>query len=387
MKMKNLGLWLSSIVSAALPLSAVAAEAPAIVTQKPHVDVVFVLDTTGSMSGLIQAAKEKIWAVASTLAQTKPTPEIRMGLVGYRDRGDDYVTRVTDLTTDLDSVYSQLMAFEAGGGGDEPESVNQALSEAVSKISWRSDADTYKVIFLVGDAPPHMDYQDDRKYESVAADANKKGIVLNAIQCGSMASTTPFWQKIALLGEGKYFQVAQDGHAVLAATPYDSDLAKLSSDLDDTRLPYGSAREQSGQKGKFALSKKIAAAAPTSAVAQRTALSASDGGAANFLGEKELVNDVAEGKADLRTLKSEELPEELKNLPLEKQSEIVQTKAERRKELQAQIRKLADQRQQYLADKVSKDRSAERSLDSSIYDAVKTQAATKGIQYSTGPRY
>jgi Mg-chelatase subunit ChlD len=56
--------------------------------QKPIVDVVFVLDTTGSMSGLIDAAKEKIWSIASTMAAAQPTPEIRIGLVGYRDRGD-----------------------------------------------------------------------------------------------------------------------------------------------------------------------------------------------------------------------------------------------------------------------------------------------------------
>ena len=61
--------------------------------QRPVVDVVFVLDTTGSMSGLIETAKEKIWSIASTMASAQPTPEIRIGLIGYRDKGDAYVTR------------------------------------------------------------------------------------------------------------------------------------------------------------------------------------------------------------------------------------------------------------------------------------------------------
>ncbi|MEW8587194.1 MAG: vWA domain-containing protein, partial [Candidatus Thiodiazotropha sp.] len=94
--------------------------------EPPKIEVVFVLDTTGSMSGLIQASKEKIWSIASTMAQARPAPEIRMGLVAYRDRGDAYVTRVVDLSEDLDSVYATLMDFRAAGGGDGPESVNQA---------------------------------------------------------------------------------------------------------------------------------------------------------------------------------------------------------------------------------------------------------------------
>ena len=99
-------------------------------TERPRLEVVFVLDTTGSMGGLIQAAKEKIWSIATTMASAQPAPEIRMGLVAYRDRGDAYVTRRVDLSEDLDSMYAALIDFQAAGGGDGPESVNQALHEA-----------------------------------------------------------------------------------------------------------------------------------------------------------------------------------------------------------------------------------------------------------------
>jgi Mg-chelatase subunit ChlD len=101
-----------------------------------RVEVVFVLDTTGSMGGLISAAKEKIWSIASTLAQAQQAPEIKMGLVAYRDRGDAYVTQVVDLDKDLDSMYAKLMDFQADGGGDGPEAVNAALHDAINKMSW-----------------------------------------------------------------------------------------------------------------------------------------------------------------------------------------------------------------------------------------------------------
>jgi Mg-chelatase subunit ChlD len=116
--------------------------------EKPKVDVVFVLDTTGSMGGLIQTAKEKIWSIATTMASAQQAPEIRIGLVAYRDRGDAYVTRVVDLSPDLDSVYATLMDFQARGGGDTPESVNKALYDAVHNMSWSQEDQAYQAIFL-----------------------------------------------------------------------------------------------------------------------------------------------------------------------------------------------------------------------------------------------
>src|SRR5262249_18586804 len=105
----------------------------------PRVEVVFVLDTTGSMGGLIDAAKQKIWSISNQIAAGKPTPHVKIGLVAFRDRGDEYVTRVYDLTEDLDAVHSTLMGFKAQGGGDFPESVNEALHAAVTKIRWSED--------------------------------------------------------------------------------------------------------------------------------------------------------------------------------------------------------------------------------------------------------
>src|SRR5690606_15537948 len=113
--------------------------------QVPHtnnsatIDVVFVLDTTGSMGGMIEAAKEKIWSIASTMASAQPAPVIRMGIIGYRDRGDDYVTKIIPLTADLDSAYASLMDFNAAGGGDGPESVNKALFDAIHAMNWSAD--------------------------------------------------------------------------------------------------------------------------------------------------------------------------------------------------------------------------------------------------------
>src|SRR5689334_19775017 len=93
---------------------------------RPQVEVVVCLDTTGSMDGLINAAKSKIWSICNQIAAGKPAPDLKIGLVPFRDHGDEYITKIYDLTDNLDAVHKNLMSFEAKGGGDIPEAVNQA---------------------------------------------------------------------------------------------------------------------------------------------------------------------------------------------------------------------------------------------------------------------
>jgi len=82
-----------------------------------RVDVCFVLDTTGSMSAAINTAKEKVWFIANEIARSKAKPQLRLCLMAYRDREDDYVTRLATLTGNIDAIHAQLKSLDAGGGG------------------------------------------------------------------------------------------------------------------------------------------------------------------------------------------------------------------------------------------------------------------------------
>jgi Mg-chelatase subunit ChlD len=354
---------------------------PTINNQKPKIEVVFVLDTTGSMGGLIQAAKEKIWSIATTMASAKPTPEIRMGLVAYRDRGDAYITKVVDLSSDLDSVYAALMEFQADGGGDGPESVNQALREAVEKIHWSQDGQVYKTVFLVGDAPAHTDYQDDMQYPQILENADRRGIVVNTVQCGQWQETQQIWQQIASLGKGEYFQVDQAGSAVAIATPYDKKLAELSEKLDKTRLYYGSDEEKAEKRKKQAAAEKLHAEASMESRARRAAFNASSSGKANLIGEGELVDDVASGRVDLDKVEQKALPAPMQAMSPAEQKALVNETAAKRQALQTEIADLASQRDAYLKQKVEEVGGAKGSLDQKLYSAVREQAAKKGLTY------
>ena len=357
-----------------------------IVNQKPRVDVVFVLDTTGSMDGLIQTAKEKIWSIATTMASAQQTPEIRIGLVAYRDRNDAYETRVVDLSGDLDSVYATLMDFAAEGGGDTPESVNKALYDAVHNMSWSQSDNAYQVIFLVGDAPPHMDYNEVR-YPEIVASALNKGIVINTIQCGEISTTIEPWTQIASLGQGNFFQVEQAGGAVAYNTPFDEQIADLSAKLDDTRLYYGSAEEKDKMHRKVAATVKLNEGASIASRARRGSFNASAAGRTNLLGENELVDAIASGSVDLDDIEKDALPEPMAVMAPEEQLSYVVGLANERADLQLQIQELSEDRDGYLAKKVEEAGGLRSSLDQKIYDTVKEQAGKIGLEYEDGPAY
>src|SRR5262245_24308898 len=161
---------------------------------RPVVEVAFVLDTTGSMGPLIEGAKRKIWSIATTIIDCTPDAEIRMGLVAYRDIGDIYVTKKFDLTTDIQGLYGDLLSLRAKGGGAWAGSDKEAMLVAVTKPQWSDGRNNSRIMFLVGDAPPHMDYAQDMKYPDVMRLARSKGITVNAVQAGSARDTERVWR-------------------------------------------------------------------------------------------------------------------------------------------------------------------------------------------------
>jgi hypothetical protein len=346
--------------------------------QRPRIEVAFVLDTTGSMSGLIDGAKRKIWQVANQLASGKPTPEIRVALVGYRDRGDAYVTRVRDLTADLDAIYAELQAFQADGGGDGPESVNQALHEASAKLSWSRDENVYRAIFLVGDAPPHMDYEQDVVYARSVRAARKAGIVVNSIQCGDLGDTREIWQEIAELGAGRYVAIRQDGGMLAVNAPQDAELARLNRALADTVIAWGSAREQAELESK----REAALAAPAPAAAARLSYLGKSGGRVNA-GREDLVDAVKEGTVELDDVKKDELPASLQALSPIEREQHVKAKVEDRAKLQAQVAQLSRERDSWLQKEEARLAAAGKGdgFDQQVLEAIRTQAAVAGIAY------
>ena len=341
------------------------------VQERPKAEVVFVLDTTGSMGGLLEGAKKKIWSIANEILKGSPKPELRVGLVAYRDKGDAYVTQVTDLTSDLDKIYEVLLGFQAQGGGDGPENVRQGLHDALTKISWTPGRKAFKTLFLVGDAPPHFDYTDVPALEELCLAAVKADISMNAIRCGADPETGRVWQDVASRGEGTFASIDQGGGVVAVATPYDREIGELSDKLGRTVLAVGGERARRELERKEA----VAAEAPAPAKADRAAAKAAGG----KLHEADLIDVLKDGKA-LEEVKDEDLPAELRGKTLEQRKAVVEEKSKERAELQKKIAELSKKREAHLAAELAK-LGAKDGFDAVVKDALRKQAAKKGIEF------
>ncbi len=351
--------------------------------QQKTLEMVFVVDTTGSMGGLIEGAKQKIWSIVNDVMQRKDHPRVKIGLVAYRDNGDAYVTQVTAITDDLDKIYSTLMDFRAEGGGDSPENVRRGLADGVEKAGWaKKNPHTAQILFLVGDAPPHSDYVQEPDVLLTTAKAVSQDMIVNTIQCGNETETKQIWQTIAQRGEGKYFAIAQDGGVQAITTPYDSKLAELATKIGSTYLAYGGGAGVAGEKFRAESAKKqasteskVAADAPMAAQADRAMNKAINSVAYS----NDLIQSIENESVKLEDVKQEDLPENLKNLSTVERKKEVEKRLAERKAIRAEILELSKKRDQFIKTERAKT-GKQDGFDAAVSNALSEQMLRKGIK-------
>lgn len=125
--------------------------------QPARLDLLFLVDATGSMADEIDKLKRSLKSIAEQIAQLPSRPDLCLALVAYRDRGDAFFVRGTDFSNNLQAFQNQLGQLHAGGGGDYPEALSEALHMAVHRLSWRGEG-TARLLVLLADAPPHLDH-------------------------------------------------------------------------------------------------------------------------------------------------------------------------------------------------------------------------------------
>jgi len=193
------------------------------------VDVLFLLDVTGSMGDEIGQLKQTIGDVARRLDALPQQPDIRFGMTLYRDEGDTFVTSTFDLTDDLGAFEAALADVTADGGGDTPEAVDEAFAAALTEPTWRDPATTAQFVFLVGDAAPHVERQLPQPYPATIKEAQARGITVHAVAASSTDDTAEHAFRAIAEGTGGRFVFLAYGaggaalgeHTNIASTDYE----------------------------------------------------------------------------------------------------------------------------------------------------------------------
>jgi hypothetical protein len=267
---------------------------PIVATSGHQIDVVIAVDTTGSMGGLIDSAKRTVWSIASHIRKTDEQADIRVGLVAYRDIGDDYVTRDFALSSDLDAVFAELSSYQPA-------------------------------------------------YDELAREAASKHITINAIRAGHDSDTEVAFQQMASVGGGAYSSIQQDGGVQQVATPYDAKMAELSEKIDSTVIVVG----DEGVRRAYEANMRAAEAAPAAAKADRAGYYATKGSGGRAAGT-DLVGGVQAGTMSFDGIAGDSLPADMRGMDKNQLAKEVEKRAQQRSDAQEELGELAKKRDEYL---------------------------------------
>lgn len=355
--MKTTTLIITSLAAVSMPLSAQERK-PA-----PKVQIAILLDNSGSMSGLINQARTQLWKVVNEFIAAKRdgmTPEVEVALYKYGASPE----RITVLTRDLDLVSRELFALQINGG---TEYCGAVIKDATENLSWSNEAGVYKVIFIAGNEPFTQGPVEPAAACKLAA---SKGIIVNTIHCGSDAEgISGGWKNGALLADGSYMVIDQNSAVAHIAAPQDTEIVKLSEQLNKTYVRYGKQADF-GAENQAAQDRNAAAAAPAASVQRALTKSA-----ANVYDNSgwDLVDAIDKKKVKLEEVKKEDLPADLAKLSPEELKTHVEKQTAERKTIQEKIQTLNKEREAYVSAEQKKNGEV-NSLDVAMVKAIRMQA-------------
>jgi len=365
------------VAAVALVAVSTAVPAPVPAAKAQNIDIAICLDISGSMNGLIDSARARLWDVVNELARIKPTPNLRVALYSYGTprypRETGWIQKDLDLTTDLDALYEKLFALKIGGG---TELVTRVCRDATEQLKWSEDKDSLKLIFVCGNEPANQDRLVSLK--DAADKAKGRGIIINPIFCGGAQDRDAVsWVELARLAGGRFTSIDQRRGVVAVNAPQDRKIIELGAKLNSTYLAYGKdgqsrLQNQARQDANAFRGGKGAAAGRYSSRA--TPLYRAEGW--------DLVDRVTKDpKFDVTNLKDAELPECMRKMTPEQRVAHVKEMTAKRRALQKQINDLTAERNAYVAKELKRQQGkGGQALDAAIRETLRIQAAERGIR-------
>lgn len=334
----------------------------------PLIQVAILLDTSGSMDGLINQTREQLWRIVNTFATAKrdgKRARLELALYQYGNDGlpaaQHYVQRIVPLTNDLDKISEALFKLTTNGGS---EYCGAAVSHAVGELEWSANPKDLKLIYIAGNESFAQGPVAFR--ESVKA-AITRGIVVNTIHAGTeRQGISDHWAEAAKLADGNFLFIDSNRAVARIDAPQDAELAKLSKDLNKTYITYGARGHESAARQGYQdanAGSLSAGSASTRAVAKASPLYRNSDW------------DLVDAKADGRKVLDDELPAELRKLSEEERTALVKEKAKERAELQAKINKLAGERDLFLQSEMKRRAAnSSKTMDDALLESARSQA-------------
>lgn len=347
--------------------------------QQRKVQVAILFDTSGSMDGLIDQAKTRIWNIVnevSTLQYEGQSPLIEFALYHYGNDGisnTNYVQQILPLSSDLDTLSQELFALTTNGGS---EYCGAVIGSSISDLNWSTSNDDLKLIYIAGN---ESFKQGPIDFKVECNNASSKGIYVNTIFCGDYdEGIRLFWKDGAECSNGDYFNIDSDKKIQVIETPYDVEINTYNDSLNTTYYGYGNL----GRLKKEAQLQEDSNAEMES-VQVKASRSISKTRSNAYMNSTWDLVDAVKGGKKLEDIPEEELPEEFKGLSDEEKQQLFEkTKADRER-YQQKIQDLAAKRKEFIA--TEKKRLAEENNEddeddfgTSVNQSLNSKALSKG---------
>lgn len=344
---------------------------------KPVIQVALLLDTSGSMSSLIDQAKTELWSVVNKLGEARykgKVPTIEVALYEYGKSSlqpsEGYIKQLAPFTNDLDGLSEILFGLSTNGG---EEYCPWVIRSALQSLRWKNRPGSLRMIFIAGN---ESFTQGPVEMEPVLAEANATGILVHPILCavgydGDQAS----WNRAATLARTDLKVIDHTRVVSIPKTPYDEKIAELGRKLNATYVGYG--QKKAAMEARQMEQDSNMSAISNSAAAERSMAKASPTYQnANW----DLVDKArAEGAGSVSALKDEELPSEMRAMSSAEKTAYIERKAQDRKSIQSEINELAKKREAYISSQ--KKDSTESTLGATVINAVQKQAKQEGFSF------
>lgn len=349
------------------------------VAEEPKIQVAVLLDTSGSMDGLINQTREQLWKIVNTFATARrdgKRPRLELALYDYGNdnnpAANDYVRKIVPLTTDLDKVSEALFSLKTNGGS---EFCGAVIAHATKELEWSKNPHDLKLIYIAGNEPFT---QGSTRYQDSVKSAIEHGIVVNTIHAGTQADgVNGQWLAAAKMADGNYLFIDQNRAIARVDAPQDAQLARLSNQLNQTYLAYGAAGQAAATRQAAQDANAMQMSPKTSAVRAKAKASAAYNNA-----EWDLVDAKKEGKS-IAAMAAEALPAEMQSMNAAEKEKFVEEKSKARAELQAQITKLSAERDRYIEAELQKQpvSAGPKTIDDALLESAQAQAKKKAFSF------